>query len=110
MDWSYIAGFFDGEGCVHLHKRKCRGWRRCLTIGQKDPEPLEVIQEFLYKQGINLRFYKYSNNGNAFYTLYVSKIRDIEKVIRNILPYLVIKREACEKMLDNIAQFAENKV
>lgn len=41
----YIAGFFDGEGCVYigLH-HKGRGYHFCVSISQKKPEILYLIK------------------------------------------------------------------
>ena len=41
MNWSYIAGFFDGEGSV-AHNGK--GFR--ITIAQTDLEILNLIKDF----------------------------------------------------------------
>ena len=46
LSWSYVAGFFDAEGCItvdHIHKSLK------LEIGQRDPEILQLLQVFLLR-------------------------------------------------------------
>lgn len=45
IEKAYIAGFFDGDGCVTF--RKTRTQRPKLIITQKDPEVLFKIQGML---------------------------------------------------------------
>jgi len=46
---SYLAGFFDGEGCILLHKVKKgvnkKGYQIEMFVCQKDPEVLKRIFE-----------------------------------------------------------------
>lgn len=46
---SYLAGFFDGEGCISILKRKKGNWNVShflrVSIGQKDGETLDWIKD-----------------------------------------------------------------
>jgi len=54
MNWDYVAGFFDGEGCVTLYKEKTNKWGKAVkvSITQKDTESLKEIKKFLHNQGL----------------------------------------------------------
>lgn len=56
MTWEWVAGFFEGEGCITWYEPKKRGGRQGVgaraIIGQKCKEPLVAIQQFLLQQGI----------------------------------------------------------
>lgn len=50
MTWQWIAGFFEGEGCIVWHKPKknsTQGIGGVISIGQKNKEPLQAIYDFL---------------------------------------------------------------
>lgn len=76
-DLNYIAGFFDGEGCVSIH----RG-RVAIRIGQKDPSILENIQGLM---GIG-RIYQ--RRDREFHTLVIYRKADVGRFIRLIYPYV----------------------
>ena len=50
MNWDYIAGFFDGEGCLYKNPRGKHSY--AISIAQKDKKTLENIKEFLDSQNI----------------------------------------------------------
>ena len=56
MNWDYIAGFFDGEGCVVNTKDKRRAGSRDsvfrLTMGSTHKPTLEEIHQFLTDWGM----------------------------------------------------------
>ena len=47
MTIEYIAGFFDGEGTIHIKDRKVR-----LTISQTNKEVLDEIKQFFGMGGV----------------------------------------------------------
>jgi len=104
MSWQYIAGFFDGEGCITTltmksgHKIPAR-----ITMGQSGREGQSVLKEisgFLIKQGIrgsvSLPSYwppskKGKNFKQMFYLVVNSKKGSID-FLRGVLPFLRVKR------------------
>ena len=57
LSWDYVSGFFDAEGCIVVD-RACKSLR--LSIGQRDPEILQVLQVFLLRhlpQGSKVNLY-----------------------------------------------------
>jgi len=86
----YIAGFFDGEGCITSHYRKNNTMTKDVTIAQKDPTILYEIQDF-FDVG-----YVWENSC----VWGVNGARDIELVLNALLPYLRIKKHRAELMLE----------
>ena len=61
LSWSYVAGFFDAEGCIYID-RVSKSVQ--LIIGQKDVPVLVAIQQFWMKQlplGHETRLYRKKN-------------------------------------------------
>ena len=88
ITWEYLAGFIDGEGSI-----KCYDSRPRLTIGQKNKEVLEAIQEFLattwpYTSGKT----KLTYSRGCWY-LQLNAVGVVVHVIRGVLPHLIVKKE-----------------
>ena len=104
MDWQYIAGFFDGEGCIFISSRKdictypsrhnksynCLHRMVRITLSQNDIEVLEKIQEFLTLNNIISSIY--TNPNNIQHQLYISKHDSSLKFLENILPFVIVKK------------------
>lgn len=86
-DLAYIAGFFDGEGCIVGIKRKTQCQRVRINIGQRKPEILFWIMKLLNMGHV----YNLSSSRNNSWR--VSNKDDIERFIDLILPYSRIKKE-----------------
>jgi hypothetical protein len=81
LNLDYLAGFFDGEGCVHFYLSRCEQCafgirvRVTITVAQKDPTILNMVKDFLgfgavYKDGKYYRFViNSSRNVYRFITL-----------------------------------------
>lgn len=81
---SYVAGFFDGEGCVGI-KRSGSSHQPYATIGQTRPEVLQRIQALF---GGSIRFNKHSNCW-----IYWASSRVALQLLRAIEPYAIVKLE-----------------
>lgn len=104
MDWSYIAGFFDGEGCVGVYGRGHQ-----ITISQKDKSVLVAIQTFTDSEGIrsHLRGYP-SRTSGKMHCIVITAKPDLEKFISKVLSYSIVKRDALMSMseaLKNVHSF-----
>ena len=106
---AWLAGFFDGEGCVHVaqkpksgRKRKISHPRLLIKIGQKFPGILRHI--------INLLGYgevrkAYGKNRDAYYITFLSK-DEIAQFTKTILPYSITKKDqlvAAIEFLKNVS-------
>jgi|SRR5215831_13295813 len=88
MTPEYLAGFFDGEGCVTHTRRESRspiGVR--LLVSQRDREVLDEIQAYLGCGRVNA-----SAGGRAF-RLQIAVQSDVRRVIPLIYRHSIVKRE-----------------
>jgi len=90
MSLEYIAGFFDGEGCVDHTYDKYSGLR--LRFTQKDRYVLDKIQKYLGCGRI------YRENRDGMHRLLL-RYKTARKVARLLLPYLIVKKQ---KVIDGL--------
>jgi hypothetical protein len=98
MNWSYIAGFFDGEGCVSKANAKhCDLYAVHMAQHVKQDEVIYRIKDFLVEKGIPVRLYRERNTFKQqehFMTrLVISKQCDVEKFLKAVLSLLLVKRK-----------------
>lgn len=98
LDAAYIAGLFDGEGCVHIRTqfgRKNGGLRMCLEIVNVDPRPLRYVRRTMrvgtlaYRSNRKFPYWQYTVNGP-----------DSTKFAKAVHPFTIIK-------YDELAVFIE---
>jgi hypothetical protein len=103
MDWSYLAGFTDGDGSIHFQncRRGCRVYRRaCISWSQKASESgvLKAIASFLRSHGIPVtsghwntawRGHKYPQR-----SIVIRAQQDVRYIAMQLLPHLITKRKA----------------
>lgn len=90
----YIAGFFDGEGCVdvfHGHSQERRRRPR-IRISQRQSHVLKEIVR-------SLGFGRVTKSRSTFQWGVKSK-RDIIKFVKSILPYSIVKKPQLEIALE----------
>lgn len=86
---AYMAGFFDGEGCIRVNKTLSRGvicYHLIATVANNDRSILDSYKEIY---GGDVR--KKGKRECFSWSLFNKNI--IEKFLLDILPYLVVKRE-----------------
>jgi hypothetical protein len=87
MNYSYVSGFFDADGCVSTFRTKGRQPPQVkLVFGQNRVATLEAIQDFLGYGGITRRT-------NGYNSLVIANRRDIRHLIKHIYPESVGKRK-----------------
>lgn len=84
----YLAGFFDGEGCVLIADRKSRNGRKRnyylqVVLSQKKSDVLYQI-----KEQYNCFIKKY-HGGDAYFL--VLRNQHAVSFLKDVLPYLVVK-------------------
>ena len=105
ISWQYIAGYFDGEGCLTFNigqgrKDKTKGnqidgWgiHPILTIETCDYEVIERIKKFLIAHNIHFNYYK--RRDEHYLRKRIDRIylhgENIKKFIKNILPFSIGK-------------------
>jgi len=99
--WSYMAGFFDGEGCVSVVGRagKLDAYRTLavqVRFAQKLKTPLERMQIFLKGFDIRSRIVTYPSNTAS--SLDIQGI-GAYRVLQEMLPYLIVKKNIAQDAL-----------
>jgi hypothetical protein len=101
MDWSYIAGYFDGEGSVRFKAPPSRPNYVLTSLSWSNThlESLEAIQAFIGCGHIQHKLLKYGYTKQG-HQLIVNRSEDVLRVGDQMLPHLIIKRQQLQDMLD----------
>jgi predicted DNA-binding protein YlxM (UPF0122 family) len=119
MNWSYIAGYFDGEGHVGLHPARGRNGKRTtakittLCWYNSHRESLEAMREFMgvgfigfsHKDGIG----NFAGSKKPVYTLRISRKLSLIHAIDAMLPDLLIKKDACLALRQHLIDHVNEK-
>jgi hypothetical protein len=101
MDWSYIAGFFDGEGSISSHSRNRRNSHQ-VQISQKfrEDQVLHRVAEFLREQGVCCKVN--DRRGCPAGYLLVCRHRSVKTFLEKCLPSLIVKRNKAIELLSKM--------
>lgn len=133
LNWSYIAGFFDGEGCIYFHPSPSHPNGRIQLhlvqmVDNQGKKSMEQIIRFLNKAGIHHaylqnakhtpirerfqerfkvkkrpRFYKGPKKIKL--DLRIERQREILKFLRMIEPFLLFKKPKVKKALCQLEKY-----
>jgi len=106
LSTQYIAGFVDGEGylsILKLRRKSARGgiwYQAVIKVSQreKDAKVLEYIQETYGGIMSNRRIY--TDNSCPSLTLDIKNRKDIQRMLNDLLPYLIVKKKQAELLLE----------
>lgn len=94
MNWDYIAGFFDGEGCVKWMKRSNGFNQGRVEFSQKTIFPLESIKIFLENNGIESKVYiNHPEKYEVCHRLCIMAYRDVLDFLEAIKKKCIVKKE-----------------
>jgi hypothetical protein len=103
--WAYLAGFTDGDGCItrEISKRSYHYARIRWAQKESDSAVLDEIGTFLAAQGIKVsqRQFAVARAGHKFpqRELGITNAGDTRLVLRQLLPYLIVKKARAEEAL-----------
>ena len=105
MDWSYIAGFFDGEGSISVSKiskkqGKIRAYQILVRFYNSDLDVLNKIKEFL-GCGKIYQNNKKTDDRNILYELTISSKSQVQNILINLLKFSISKKEKINYILKN---------
>ena len=94
---AYIAGFWDGEGCFSLANGHIK-----LSLANTNPMVMQFISRALFSGSIynSLKERKRNYPQRPQLVLQIGAEPAIEAFCRLVLPYLIVKREECEVVLE----------
>jgi hypothetical protein len=95
MNWDYIAGFFDGEGNVHIAKTKKNQLAIYIRIYQGSKEVLEEIRKFIGYGQI------YQKKSTEVFELNFSKKDNVKDFLLNIKDKVILKKGQVNYVLEN---------
>jgi len=96
MDWNYIAGYFDGEGNLHVTKVRGKGaYHLQIRIYSSDDKSLNAIQKYLNYGKIYLR--KKTGVGE----LIIHKKEDCFNFLKNVKDLVILKQEQVQFLLEH---------
>jgi intein/homing endonuclease len=104
MNWAYIAGFFDGEGCIRVARAKL-GIGITLQIVQVT-EHVEVLNEIAaFLKGLNVEAIvndeKFVRNPRwrPVSNLTIRRRDSVMTFLRGVLPYIYVKKVSAQDAL-----------
>jgi len=106
----YLAGLFDGEGCITIGKHQLRGYRKkpefslTLSISNTHKEVLEWVKENfkgqVYKKSLTLSKKEKLRRKQVYW--WRASNPDIREILMKIVPYVKIKKEQVKVALEFI--------
>lgn len=92
MTWEYLAGFFDGEGCIHYANRPYGRYVHMHVsqghVNESASQVLHKVFEFLRTQGIPVRYAEHKGDGKVIAT----NVPALTAWLNGMLPYLIVKK------------------
>jgi len=105
MNWDYIAGFFDGEGCVTVCSSRCA----VVKIAQSTPGAsiFAEIKNFLAFHGIRsfVQPRKVSGNRRPQFQLSISERESVRNFLVRIFPLVKVKKVIVQDALRTMLIF-----
>ena len=101
LDWNYVAGFFDGEGCVSTHQNRARRGNFGTVVsmsqgGELGKELLGKIRGFLDERGmtahVGIQRHPKSRPNRIMWALRVCGRADVTLFLKTILPHVRMKK------------------
>lgn len=101
VNWSYLAGFFDGEGNVYLRisKRRYKDHYNPfahprITFSNTNTNGMQKIREYLKGQGITTSWYSQKKvKGKPLHHLIICAWDSLENFVLNLIPLSILKTE-----------------
>ncbi len=108
MDWSYIAGYFDGEGHVGLHRSKRGGFVRALNWYNTHRPSLDAMREFMGLGTVRSSGVPHGLGKKPQFTLNIGRKSELMPALAELIPRLIIKRDAAEDLLIHLVECVDD--
>lgn len=111
MNWDYLAGWFDADGSVSIQEKDVT-WKNAttlrkksfvsMTFGNTDFRVIQTIRKFLGLERLKIHVQPantYPMQKKTFYRLQVAKKSDQERILRELAPRCMTKKQAIRQAL-----------
>ena len=104
MDWSYVSGFFDGEGNIHVNKitnkqGKIKSYQVVVRFYNTNMAALVAIRDFLCSGRIYKS--KAKNTDDKVYELCILPKNIVKEVLANLQKSCIVKQDKIKFILEN---------
>lgn len=96
MEWLYVAGLFDGEGCVAMAKDTHNVVKLKIFISASYAPTREALRSFLAQGGITTSEYSNINKFGRSHNIEIQSWDGCEKFLNSVFPYVLEKRRHLE--------------
>lgn len=96
----YIAGFFDGEGCIVARPKNGKSIHIHISIGQKDSSILRIIQTYFGYGLLNKMATSKTNPNRDIWRYRIVKTELVLDFLKKINPYLIDKKKQSELAIE----------
>lgn len=98
-NWSYVSGFFDGEGSINVHKKRDANVLGLeVRIVQKSRDVLNLIADFLESEGIHSAIYE---PVRGISSLEIIRVNDLQRFLTQV--HVIVKHEQVLATQDYLA-------
>ena len=108
MNWNYIAGFFDGEGNLHVHPVVGASGKKTyqlqVRIYSSDDKILKILQEFMNLGKIYLK------KKTRVFELTIANKKDCFEFLIKIKDFVILKKSQINYLLNNYSFERENNL
>jgi len=110
---AYIAGIFDGEGCIstvsYYTATNIHRWGFHLEITNTCEQVIRYIHGVLNCGTVSSQERKDKPNWNVAWRFQLSAVNDLLPLLQSIHPYLIIKRERVEEVIRELEELKARK-
>ena len=110
LNWAYVAGIIDGEGCIALHKRTAKTYAAGfqvvphLSITNTNQQLIVDIHQFV--EAGKITTYKHAKPNWKQPFMLQAYGQDIKRILDGALPFLRVKREQALCVLDFVNKYS----
>jgi LAGLIDADG endonuclease len=123
ITWQWLAGFYDGEGCISLSRSLCKGYVRYnpqIDLVNTNHVVMQAIVDFLKSHDISV-YVNYSKHHAKFHrdasrchkqrmNVRIARMANVKRFLEFIEPHLILKQANAQLLLEFVCNRAEGYV
>jgi hypothetical protein len=100
IETAYLAGIIDGEGSIHICRPKRGGLYPRIGISNTSKNLIKWLHKKIGSGCIHI--FHATETHRICYYLTIEKVEIVKEILERILPYLIVKQNHAETMLEFI--------